>query len=206
MSSIRCSGKAAFYDSGRSVLKRYLDLADSLGIEIDVSQNVLELGCGVGRITKSLAEKFYSVTALDISPGNLEIARSNLASLPNIEFVLVRDTETIAELPSYDLLITFITLQHNPPQIQELLLKILLSKVKRGGGTAFFQTVTSISGNLQNTNQNVEIENQFSTYSFPMDKILGILRNLDFELLQIYRDDFQLDPDFHSYSFFARRN
>jgi len=195
---------AKFYDSGKDIVQRYLDLAKSLGIDLDVKQPVLELGCGVGRITKSLSEEFHAVTALDISPGNLSIARSNLSGHSNIDFVLVSKLEIIAELPSFGHLVSFITLQHNPPQIQDVLLRILLSKVSRGG-VAFFQTVTSISSSTQNTNQDLEIEDEFSTYSLPMDRVLTALRNLDFDLLEIYRDDFQPDPDFHSYSFFARR-
>jgi 2-polyprenyl-3-methyl-5-hydroxy-6-metoxy-1,4-benzoquinol methylase len=193
-----------FYDSGGDVVQRYFDLAKSLDVDLDTSQPVLELGCGVGRITKSLSEEFHAVTALDVSPGNLSIARKYLSANSNIEFILVNKLEVIAELPSFGHFISVITLQHNPPQIQDLILRTLLSKVSRGG-VAFFQTVTCISSSTQNTNQNLEVENQFSTYSFPMNRVLTILRNLEFDLLEIYRDDFQLDPDFHSYSFFARR-
>jgi SAM-dependent methyltransferase len=195
---------ARFYDSGNEIVQRYLDLGMSMGLKLDVKQPVLELGCGVGRITKSLSERFHAVTALDVSPGNLSIARTNLSGNSNIEFVLVNNLEAIVDLPCFGHFISVITLQHNPPQIQDVLLKTILSKVSPGG-LAFFQTVTSISNGVQNTNQNLEIENQFSTYSFPMDKILTILRNLEFDLLEIYRDDFQQDPDFHSYSFFVQK-
>jgi 2-polyprenyl-3-methyl-5-hydroxy-6-metoxy-1,4-benzoquinol methylase len=194
-----------FYQTGNEIVARYFDLANSVGIDLNLDQTVLELGCGVGRITKSLSEKFLKVIALDISPGNIEMAKRNLTAISNVEFIQVSSLETITELPRFGHLVSVITLQHNPPHIQDAILRILLSKVSTAGGLAFFQTVTNISKNHQNTNQNLEIENQFSTYAFPMDKVLSILRSLDFELLQIYRDDFQLDPDFHSYSFFARR-
>src|SRR3989441_13071195 len=45
----------------------------------------LEVGCGPGRMTAGLAERFGAVVALDVSPAMLERARSAVAAL-NVEF------------------------------------------------------------------------------------------------------------------------
>ena len=51
-------------------------------------QRVLELGCGFGRVTKVLAEAFVGarITALDLSPEQLEHARRYCAGCSNIQF------------------------------------------------------------------------------------------------------------------------
>lgn len=49
---------------------------------------ILELGCGFGRVTRLLAENFpdASITALDLSPDQLENARRNCAHCGNVLF------------------------------------------------------------------------------------------------------------------------
>ena len=48
----------------------------------------VEVGCGPGRMTGALAERFDRVVALDVSPAMLEQARANVTA-PNVEFVAV---------------------------------------------------------------------------------------------------------------------
>jgi SAM-dependent methyltransferase len=190
-----------FYNSGQEVLSRFHDILKTFEIDPNPSHTILELGCGVGRITKSLAEKYNRVIALDVSPGNLEIARNKLKSFSNIEFIQLEDVESIVNMQTIsDHMITVITLQHNPPEVQNILLSSLLSKTK---SFAFFQTVTHIEkiSNSQGPDQDL----LFDTFVMPMREILSCLRESNFELLEIYRDDFQLDPNFHSYSFLAKR-
>lgn len=67
-----------FYASG--VLRTERIVATLLRNEIIKKRNdskaleITEIGCGTGRVTKSLAESFKHVTAVDISKGNLKIA------------------------------------------------------------------------------------------------------------------------------------
>src|SRR5712691_9314271 len=54
------------------------------------SERCVEIGCGTGRITRQLASCFRHVTALDVSPGQLETARRLLENVVhNVEFTLV---------------------------------------------------------------------------------------------------------------------
>src|SRR5690606_7902873 len=50
--------------------------------------SVLEIGCGVGRMTKMLAHLFGHVTAVDISAEMIERARNNLSGIENVTLVL----------------------------------------------------------------------------------------------------------------------
>src|SRR5215471_2172309 len=52
------------------------------------TERLLELGCGFGRITRLLAQTFphARITALDLSPEQLDQARHNCSEYPNVSF------------------------------------------------------------------------------------------------------------------------
>jgi 2-polyprenyl-3-methyl-5-hydroxy-6-metoxy-1,4-benzoquinol methylase len=52
---------------------------------LNQGQNVLELGCGTGYFTRELAVTGAQITAIDISPDLLEIARAE-CSCRNVQF------------------------------------------------------------------------------------------------------------------------
>ena len=56
---------------------------------IDENKNILDVGCGTGRLTLSLAPKCSSVTGIDLSSKNIAVAESNLekAGFDNVSFV-----------------------------------------------------------------------------------------------------------------------
>src|SRR5579859_2773845 len=66
------------------------------------STDVLEVGCGDGRLTWRYADRTRSVLALDPDPAAIEQARAGLTSLPEH----LRDTVTfqVADITSADLL------------------------------------------------------------------------------------------------------
>ena len=76
---------------------------------------VLEIGCGVGRMTRMLARIFGHVTAVDVSKEMLVRAQANLASLDNVTLVL-GDGATLSSLAdeSHDFAFSFIVFQHIP--------------------------------------------------------------------------------------------
>jgi ubiquinone/menaquinone biosynthesis C-methylase UbiE len=75
----------------------------------------LEIGCGVGRMTRMLSKIFGHVTGVDISEEMIRQARQNTAGLDNVDLVL-GDGCTLAGLPgeSYDFAFSFIVFQHIP--------------------------------------------------------------------------------------------
>ncbi|TQN30291.1 methyltransferase family protein [Haloactinospora alba] len=48
--------------------------------------SALEVGCGIGRLTPTVAELAQHVTAVDMTPRMLDLARERCASLDNVEF------------------------------------------------------------------------------------------------------------------------
>jgi SAM-dependent methyltransferase len=50
------------------------------------SANVLDIGCGVGRIERALAPHVGAITAVDVSPRMIDEARRRCGGLPNVAF------------------------------------------------------------------------------------------------------------------------
>ena len=83
---------------------------------LDPKQMVtLEIGCGVGRMTKHLAGIFGRVEAVDVSGEMIARARRNLAHVTNVGF---RETSGVDLAPfpdgSFDFCFSFIVFQHIP--------------------------------------------------------------------------------------------
>jgi ubiquinone/menaquinone biosynthesis C-methylase UbiE len=74
----------------------------------------LEVGCGPGRMTGALAERFDQVIALDVSPAMLEQAGSNVTA-PNVRFQLVSGERLDGVADGIaDTLVCYLVLQHLP--------------------------------------------------------------------------------------------
>jgi ubiquinone/menaquinone biosynthesis C-methylase UbiE len=78
------------------------------------SGTCVEVGCGPGRMTSALAERFGEVVALDVSPVMLEQARANVTA-PNVRFQLVSG-ERLDGVDGgiADTLVCYLVLQHLP--------------------------------------------------------------------------------------------
>jgi len=83
--------------AGQLRVERRVNLMIKLG-EISKESRVLELGCGTGEFTKRLAMTGAEVTAIDISPNLLELAKKKLAGFGRVKFE-IGDMETLENLP-----------------------------------------------------------------------------------------------------------
>lgn len=104
----------------------------------------VELGCGTGRVTRRLADRFERVIALDVSPGNLALCRALMKreGVANVETRLLSSLDQLNDLPMHDLFFSTIVLQHNPPPVQALMLRAILPWAQ----AALFQTPSSLPG------------------------------------------------------------
>ena len=74
----------------------------------------VEVGCGPGRMTGALAERFDRVVAVDVSPAMLERARAAVTA-PNVRFVAVSGERLDGvEDAVADTLVCYLVLQHLP--------------------------------------------------------------------------------------------
>lgn len=124
----------AFWAHGVEELDLFLASIDTT---IGSDEHVLEIGCGVGRMTRVLAERAESVLALDVSPRMLELARHHCANLENVEWLL-GDGESLAgvETASLDGCVTYVVFQHIPDPAITLGYVREVGRVLRPGGWA----------------------------------------------------------------------
>jgi 2-polyprenyl-3-methyl-5-hydroxy-6-metoxy-1,4-benzoquinol methylase len=178
-----------FFETG----KRSADLIGSFFKRAGITAtrgSCLELGCGVGRVTRYLAQNFERVVAVDISKGNLSLARKHLSrsGVSNVEFVEIGAIEDFDRLTGFDFLFSTIVLQHNPPPAQKVILDKLLGKLRDGGG-CLFQIPTELpsysftcEAYLSSPSPVMEL------HSLPMKEVFSLFRNHNLPLLEVRPD------------------
>lgn len=77
-------------------------------------RKALEIGCGTGAFSRRLAERSAQVTALDLSPEMIRLARERSADCPNIEFHVADAVSSDLPAEEFDLIATIATLHHLP--------------------------------------------------------------------------------------------
>src|SRR3712207_34994 len=74
-----------FWAGGREALDRLLG---AVGASFRPTDEVVEIGCGVGRLTRVIAERVSSVRAVDVSERMLRLAREHNPDLDGVEWML----------------------------------------------------------------------------------------------------------------------
>lgn len=107
---------------------------------------ILDLGCGIGRLTLPLATAFPAVSfvGLDISPRMVALARNNVKArrLRNTRFLTGDGRSLPKTLPRLAGAFSVLTFQHVPPEAQEGYVKALSAKLEPGA-TLCLQFVTT---------------------------------------------------------------
>lgn len=76
---------------------------------------VLEIGCGAGEFTRLLAPRARKVTALDLSPQMIRLAKSRSGRFQNIEYVLADVMRLSLPAEGFDCIVSIATLHHLQP-------------------------------------------------------------------------------------------
>ena len=99
----------------------------------------VEVGCGPGRMTGALAERFDQVLALDVSPAMIERARAAVHAA-NVRFVAVSGERLDGvEDGIADVLVCYLVLQHLPSRRVVSSYVSEFARVLAPGGEAFVQ-------------------------------------------------------------------
>jgi len=127
-----------FWAGGVVSLDRVLD---SVGAVLKPEDEVLEVGCGVGRLTREIAARSASVRAIDVSERMIEAARELNEGLTNVEWI-VGDGTTLAPIPdaAVDACVSDVVFQHIPDPEITLGYVREMARTLRAGGWAAFQT------------------------------------------------------------------
>lgn len=112
---------------------RWKRRVEMLKENLEPGTKVLELGCGTGYFTRELMDTGAKITAIDISPDLLEVARSEIQA-GNVEFIVDNAYEMSFEDETFDHVIGSSVLHHL--EINQALAEIY-RVLKPGGRIAF---------------------------------------------------------------------
>jgi SAM-dependent methyltransferase len=131
----------AFWRRGDEVLDRLVAMT---GHRLGPDDEVLDIGCGIGRMTRALAVRVGHVHALDVSSEMLRLARERNADLANVTWHH-GDGTTLRVLAdaSVDGCFSHVVFQHLPDADMTLGYVREMGRVLRPGGWAFFQVSTN---------------------------------------------------------------
>lgn len=124
--------------------ERDLDvLLGGLGVAVTPADVVVEIGCGVGRLTRVLARRAAHVHAFDVSAEMLSRARAHHPHAANVDWRL-GDGASLQPLPdgSADACVSHVVFQHIPDPAVTLGYVREMGRVLRPGGWAAFQVST----------------------------------------------------------------
>ncbi len=115
-------------------------MMDSVDAELQGGETVVEIGCGLGRLTRVIASSSARVHALDISPEMLRRARQLNPGLDNVTWVQ-GDGVSLAGIPDAcaDACLSMIVFQHIPDPQVTLGYVREMGRVLKPGGWAVFQ-------------------------------------------------------------------
>jgi SAM-dependent methyltransferase len=127
-----------FFESGRRDVDSILA---ALHVHPNKAWSVLDIGCGLGRLTRRLHESFGRATGVDVSAEM--IARARTLS-PDIDFQEVSgtDLQNLAD-ESFDLVFSFVVFQHLPRGSFVLDYLTEIARVLKPQGVALIQANTS---------------------------------------------------------------
>jgi SAM-dependent methyltransferase len=134
-----------FFDLGRRDVDAWFGAALAVKPEIGRS-SALDFGCGVGRLTQSLAEHFDSVVGVDIAPTMVAEAIKHNRHGERCTYY-VNDRPDLQQFSDgqFDFIFTLIVLQHMAPHYAKGYLKEFMRLLKPGGVVLFQMPEVSLT-------------------------------------------------------------
>ncbi|MEX2253447.1 MAG: class I SAM-dependent methyltransferase, partial [Thermoleophilaceae bacterium] len=130
-------GSKEFWGFGEEAVEFMLD---DLDVELAREDDVVEIGCGIGRMTRPLARRARRVRALDVAPEMLRLAQEHNEALDNVEWLL-GDGVSLAGIAdeSADACLSTVVFQHIPDPEITLGYVREVGRILRPGGWAALQ-------------------------------------------------------------------
>jgi SAM-dependent methyltransferase len=139
----------AFLRTGEAEARWAIELARSVGYPLRYDR-LLDVGCGLGRVTRALAAYFREAQGCDISAPMVDGAQMLNDDVANCTFSLVDGSDLRAyEDGSFDMVYCRLVLQHLPGRgaIREHIGELV--RVLRDGGLLMFQLPSQLSARRQ---------------------------------------------------------
>lgn len=127
-----------FFRQGADETDLFLNLCD---VVVRPTDTVLEIGCGVGRMTRRLSALAGRVTAVDVSQEMLKRCAHNISDQSNVTCLLVPGDGSLREVAdnTVQVVFSYITLQHVPSKQAQMLYLEESGRVLTPGGQLAIQ-------------------------------------------------------------------
>ena len=164
-----------FYLSGAIKVEQFLSTFKHYFGDDFKPKNVLDFGCGCGRLLLPLAKTIDCVTGVDISPGMLKKAANRIQKLD------LKNIELLEVLPDkkFDWINSYIVFQHIPPQRGLKLIKVLLKHLEPGGFISLHIT-THHKENSESDPYEEDVDDgvcQMRMYNYDLNEVLASFYN-----------------------------
>lgn len=208
-----------FFNTGESEVRDLLQKIKRKGEDIKF-HTALDFGCGVGRLSRPLSERFRRVIAVDVSSSMLDEARRANRHITKIEF-LHNPAANLSIIPdnSIDFIYSNIVLQHMPKNRQLIYIREFC-RVLRPKGIFAVQTPSRcdlkswrgwafrIAGNsLLNFLRRIKYGSSgvMEIHILPKEVVLQTLAGAGMTVIDVERFD-SAGPGFESYMYFAKKD
>jgi SAM-dependent methyltransferase len=167
-----------------------LQLRHDAGSMLDGTRAVWSLDAGVGRLTVWLAQQFENIIAADISGPHLELAGEAAARFDrsNVSFVRLSSLRSLKEVEPFDVILSLITLQHNPPPIIATMLSEILNKLNDGGIIPTYKRGYSFK--IKDYINNFDNFDKLEMHVFPQDGLFRSVEQCNCVLLEVREDGY----------------
>jgi SAM-dependent methyltransferase len=195
-----------FWKSGERPAEVVVGTLDFFGIR-SADKVIVEYGCGVGRVTWALAQRFNHVHGYDISPHHLAAARDrvNELGLRNVSLHECGDS-FLRELEQCDVFYSDIVFQHNPPPIINALIGTALGAL-RPGGVAIFQVPTYRVGYRFDASEWLADPTlRMEMHCIPQRRVFQAMREHDCVPLSVREDGYTGDKRYISNTFVLQKS
>ncbi|MCC6162620.1 MAG: class I SAM-dependent methyltransferase [Acidobacteria bacterium] len=134
-----------FFETGRVEIAELLDRAPQLGVPCEW-RRAMDFGCGAGRLTQALADRFDTVLGVDLAPAMIALARTHNRHGDRCTYE-VNDEPNLSRWSddTFDLIQTSRTLQHIDPRYSTEYVREFVRLLAPGGYLSF--DLPSASGN-----------------------------------------------------------
>lgn len=127
----------AFFETGQVEVTDLLEHAQRLGVPRHW-RRALDFGCGAGRLTQALGDRFDSVLGVDVAPSMIDLARAHNRHGARCGYE-VNDRPDLSKWPdgAFDMIYTSRVLQHIEPRYSIAYLREFLRLLAPGGLLSF---------------------------------------------------------------------
>ena len=196
-----------FFATGVRDVSRVMEQAAAWGKPVG-RRSALDFGCGIGRLSQALADRFDKVYGIDISPKMIELAGTHNRKGARVEYRCnpAGDLAHFAD-GSIDMIYSWITLQHVRPRYARRYMQEFLRVLAPGGLLLFQYPSKPISWRSRLGRWRALMSTHRPMYMNGMDReaVIELLERGGGRVLDIQQDD-EAIPGYHSFCYAVTRD